>query len=138
MPSATAWALTEQLGGRAVAGVSKVDELDARLGRAVDEDEVVGLQVAVHDPLLVQEGHRRRHLPQQRARVLLLVGAVLLDTVEEVAAAQILEDEVVAPSRLDRLQQLDDPRVWHHPQHLHLGEDLLLRVLRVGTQLRIA
>eukprot|EP00966_Prymnesium_polylepis_P323342 7379545-Prymnesium_polylepis.1 len=67
-----------------------------RVGVARLEDEVVGLDVAVHNPIGVQVGDGAGDLVDKRACVGLVERPLLLYSVEEVAAAQVLHHEEVA------------------------------------------
>ena len=85
----------------------------------------------------MQEAHGVRDLQQQRRGIVLGVGAVPLDAVEEVAAAEALGDEVVLVLPLDRLNQLDHAQVVQLRQDAHLRHHLALRLLQVSAQLRV-
>mmetsp|Transcript_23787 Transcript_23787/g.59048 ORF Transcript_23787/g.59048 Transcript_23787/m.59048 type:complete len:300 (+) Transcript_23787:354-1253(+) len=119
------------------ARVAKVDELDRRVRLARGEDEVVRLDVAVNDALLVQVGDGAAHLEDERRGVRLAEWPLLLDPVEEVSAAQVLQHEEVLLAPLVRADQLDDPFVPHRVKDPHLREHLSLRLRERRAQLRV-
>mmetsp|Transcript_21829 Transcript_21829/g.65433 ORF Transcript_21829/g.65433 Transcript_21829/m.65433 type:complete len:378 (-) Transcript_21829:61-1194(-) len=110
----------------------KVQELEAP--RGVDA-EVVGLEVAVHDLLVVQVRERVEEDADQVARLLLVVEGLLHDALEELAALHELDDHVVGALLLEEVVELDDVRVLDVLQHRHLLPQarhvLLLEVRRL-------
>ncbi len=99
-----------------------------QLHRVADLDQVVGLEVAVDQPEVVEVLERRQHLEHVGERLVdrqRVVGAVvvahpLLEDLLERRAADVLHDDVAGALVGDEVVDLDDQRV------LDLGEELLL------------
>mmetsp|Transcript_11407 Transcript_11407/g.19247 ORF Transcript_11407/g.19247 Transcript_11407/m.19247 type:complete len:242 (+) Transcript_11407:423-1148(+) len=108
---------------------AEVDQLD--LAHAVDED-VVELQVSVHDAVRVHVLYGAHDLGEDGGRFLLgetLVGLALLELVEEVGPAAELHHEVHVSPQVDHFMQPHDVGV------LERGEDVDLPVEGLGRLL---
>ena len=118
-------------GGGGVAGADAllahavVGELDVAL---VVEEDVVQLQIAVDDALLVEEVERQRDLGRVEAGVLLGQAPLALHVEHQVAAAHELDDEEEARRRLEARVQPHQKRVVRRRL-----EDVLLRLHPVNV-----
>ena len=80
-------------------GQPEADHLERRARRRVLVEQVLGLEVAVEDALLVQEAHRAEHV-HHREGGLALAQPLARDHVEELASGARLHNEAPAISRL--------------------------------------
>ena len=87
---------------------AEIEDLEVAVGRP---HHVLGLQIAVHDPLAVGFGERRGQLVRRPADLVAAVRLAGLDLVAEGVAVHVLSgDEHVAPELLERIDGAD-PRV---------------------------
>ena len=104
-------ALTVEVGVDRVAEQSaraEVDELE--LARAQVHQQVLVLDVAVHDPAAVAVAHGSQHLREEAARQGLVEGAALRDEVKQVLRRLgPLQHQQEAVGPLEPVQQADDP-----------------------------
>lgn len=71
------------------------------------DQNVLGLQISVHNPLFVHVVDRRQNLLDNLGSFSLTEKSTLLDVVEQVTSVAQLEDKNVLPSVLEHLEQLD-------------------------------
>mmetsp|Transcript_70945 Transcript_70945/g.200242 ORF Transcript_70945/g.200242 Transcript_70945/m.200242 type:complete len:400 (+) Transcript_70945:52-1251(+) len=90
------------------------------LGR---QQDVVGLEVAVHDAPRVQVGHRLAESAEEPAGLRLGEAAACHDALEKVAPRDELHHEVEVRVRLEPAVELDDPRVLEAREHLGLAAE---------------
>mmetsp|Transcript_88888 Transcript_88888/g.252010 ORF Transcript_88888/g.252010 Transcript_88888/m.252010 type:complete len:512 (-) Transcript_88888:29-1564(-) len=125
--------------GLAAAREPEVDDLQDvfAVDRALaDQEEVLGLQVAVADVHLVHVVDGPEYVLHHDRGLDLGEVARLDDPVEELAAGAELHDQVEAPVVLERLVQLDDVRVVHQLHDGYLPLELLeVLHLRLGDRL---
>jgi hypothetical protein len=76
------------------------------------EEQVLQLEVAVDDLLLMRVPYARDELSEELARVLLLEIAMGEDVVKELAARGVFEDDADILVRLDNVVQTDNIRVF--------------------------
>ena len=100
--------------------VSKVDNLQSVVRVEVGEDEVVGHEVEVDDPLPVQEREPVQHLGDQKATFLLCERVVWLgESLKKVSSAKVLSYD-------DRLEVAVENiyKLWHMLAFLQPSEQL--------------
>ena len=100
--------------------------------RGVHEQEVLGLDVAVHDIRTVDVLQRAGHLPHERRGVALGVRASIAEPVEDLASGGELEDQPVHVLHLEAVDHADNVAV--PPDGSEHGE-LLLHRTRFGPAL---
>mmetsp|Transcript_115168 Transcript_115168/g.321930 ORF Transcript_115168/g.321930 Transcript_115168/m.321930 type:complete len:349 (+) Transcript_115168:1150-2196(+) len=113
---------------------AEVDELQVRAALVVVE-EVLQLEVPVHDAVGVDVVDREEHLPHRVRGVALGKPLHLRDAVEELAALTTLHDEVEDIVALVDVVEARDVRVVHAKEDLNLGLQLRLLLLRNGREL---
>mmetsp|Transcript_86935 Transcript_86935/g.261154 ORF Transcript_86935/g.261154 Transcript_86935/m.261154 type:complete len:409 (-) Transcript_86935:277-1503(-) len=102
--------------------VADLDRQVALVGRR--QQQVLGLEVAVADALRVEPRDSLSDLLHQDRRLLLTVGAVLHQLLEELAARHELHHEVPLGLGLEDIEEVDDVLVRAHaPQDLDLAPD---------------
>lgn len=87
------------------------EQVGVVLGRA--EEQVLGLEVAVDDAVVVQVGDGRERRADEVGGVGFVVGALAADAVEELAAEGQVRDEVEVVHRLEVVDQRQDVLVAH-------------------------
>lgn len=110
---------------------AKIGNLDVHV--AVEE-QILGLEIAMNDALLVQVLYGRDDLSELGASLLLLHAAVRDQVVEDLAARRVLHHQVESLLCLYDLEELHDVRVVQALHDLDLAEELLQRAL---VQLRL-
>mmetsp|Transcript_60321 Transcript_60321/g.136358 ORF Transcript_60321/g.136358 Transcript_60321/m.136358 type:complete len:207 (-) Transcript_60321:330-950(-) len=76
-------------------GEAEVREHDTRVAVLVAQQEVLGLQVAMGDLSVVEEGERLEERLHEQPRLMLRVRLLVADPLKQLAAAHLLCDEVV-------------------------------------------
>ena len=109
------------------------EQVGVVLGRA--EQQVLGLEVAVHDAVLVEVGNGRQHRADQVRRVRLVVRALAADAVEQLAAQRQVGDEVEVVHGLEVVDEREDVLVAHRDlsQHGDLVANLRPCLLATGV-----
>mmetsp|Transcript_75710 Transcript_75710/g.202622 ORF Transcript_75710/g.202622 Transcript_75710/m.202622 type:complete len:428 (+) Transcript_75710:366-1649(+) len=118
-----------RLGADAAALVADLGAAEVRhdeVALAVDE-QVLGLEVAVHDAARVQLPQRQRHLPRVQHVRLGAEGSVVVQHVEELAAGEVVHDQVEPALALERVVHVDDVGVAHARE----DQALVARALQV-------
>ena len=108
------------------------DEGERPVGAARGYADVVGLQVPMRDPLLLQPLHDAQQLASEAFQEIEREPALLADTVREgVGAAPVLgaghrDEQRRVPGQLHVAVERDDVRMAQHPQHLAFAPDALV------------
>eukprot|EP00475_Leptophrys_vorax_P021981 TRINITY_DN2986_c1_g2_i1.p2 TRINITY_DN2986_c1_g2~~TRINITY_DN2986_c1_g2_i1.p2 ORF type:complete len:254 (-),score=-29.92 TRINITY_DN2986_c1_g2_i1:304-1065(-) len=112
---------------RRLTGVGAVVAVDAagRVGSFLAEENILGLDVAMHDAARVAEGNCRSQLHEDVSRVALRELPAPHDLFEELAAVAYLRHQMYLPLVLEHRVKLHDPRVaCHVAQKAHLPTDI--------------
>mmetsp|Transcript_36408 Transcript_36408/g.59846 ORF Transcript_36408/g.59846 Transcript_36408/m.59846 type:complete len:436 (-) Transcript_36408:69-1376(-) len=100
---------------------AEVDDLDGRVLALVEEEDVVRLQVAVHDVvLLVHVLQRSQQLLDDARSVVLAILSAVHNALEEFAAAALLHHDEQRRLVLVHVEQLDDVGVRQRRQDINL------------------
>ncbi|GBE60051.1 ABC transporter ATP-binding protein, putative [Babesia ovata] len=120
----------------AVRGETEVDDPDVGIGVLGLKQQVLGLEVAVHDVLLVHVVDTAEHLLDNLRGVLLGEALSVDNFVEQFAAGVQLRDEVVVLLVLVELEDLHDVRVVQRLEHVHLAQKRLVVALALHRALQ--
>ena len=121
----------QQAVGTVVVAKAEVRQFDAIIRV---QEEVLGLEVAVHHPRQVAVADGGQDLGEDVAGLLLGHAPVLDQVVKDLPVGRVLRHDVDHALRLHDLVQLDDVRVGHLAHDLDLAPDLL-QILRVQVVL---
>ena len=90
------------------------------------EEEVLRLEVAVNNPVMVKICEGREEVAHDRSCVRLPVQALALDLLEELATLKVRQQQVDILGRLISLVKLKDIVVCDGSKHVNFSEDRLL------------
>ncbi|GIX65410.1 ABC transporter ATP-binding protein, putative [Babesia caballi] len=113
----------------AVRREAKVNDPDVGVDGLGLEQQVLRLEVAVHDVLPVHVVDAAQHLLDDFGRVLLREALAAHYLVEQLASRVELRDEVVVLFVLEELEDLHDVRVVQRLEHVHLAQQRLVVAL---------
>ncbi len=104
-------------------GCSKINDLDHGIVGLGIQEEIFGLEVAMHDLHGVAVGYGGEHLLHDHSRISLAVIGPFDDLVEQLAPTAVFCDDEVALGILIDLEEADDIRMIHVLQDLYLLEE---------------